>query len=411
LKVTHVIAGSLGGGAARGAYWLHRSLLDAGVDSRVLTNSRETLNDETVHTVAPKLWQDFKSEALKKVDRLPPRLYQRYNKNLFSSGICGFSLADHSLIKESDIIHLHFINGLMKTADLRKLSKPVVWTLRDMWPLTGGCHYSVGCNRYMKKCGQCPTLGSTQTIDLSRLILEYKLLKYPKNLFFVGTSEWITECALSSTVCKDKTVHTIANAISADEFSPIDKKTARKILKIKEDSLIILLGSADINDFYKGLSLFLESIPFIGNQPQLLVFGDGNLPESIRLPVTRLGFLHDTIALRTAYSAADVFVAPSRVETFGKTLVEAMSCETPVVCFDATGPKDIVGHKISGYKAQPFDPQSLGRGINWILEQSLEARETLGKQARLRVIEKFNPSVIANQHKNMYEEILFSQKA
>ena len=78
-----------------------------------------------------------------------------------------------------------------------------------------------------------------------------------------------------------------------------------------------------------------------------------------------MGFLHDTISLRLAYSASDVFVAPSLMDAFGKTLAESMSCGTPAVCFDATGPKDIVDHKLNGYKAFPFDTSDLTAGINW----------------------------------------------
>jgi glycosyltransferase involved in cell wall biosynthesis len=75
--------------------------------------------------------------------------------------------------------------------------------------------------------------------------------------------------------------------------------------------------------------------------------------ESTGFEFKALGFLHNDVALRLAYSSADVFVAPSIQEAFGKTLVESLACKTPVVCFDATGPASIVEHKVSGYKARP----------------------------------------------------------
>ncbi|MEG3066598.1 glycosyltransferase [Acetomicrobium sp.] len=79
----------------------------------------------------------------------------------------------------------------------------------------------------------------------------------------------------------------------------------------------------------------------------------------MRSDFTNFGFLQDLISLRLLYSAADIFVAPSLMEAFGKTIAEAMACGTPVVAFDANGPKDIIDHEINGYLAKPFEPEDL----------------------------------------------------
>jgi glycosyltransferase involved in cell wall biosynthesis len=110
--------------------------------------------------------------------------------------------------------------------------------------------------------------------------------------------------------------------------------------------------------------------------------------------------------LRQAYSAADVFVAPSRAEAFGKTLAEAMSCGTPVVCFDATGPRDIVEHKRDGYKAVPFEPSDLARGIRWVLGQTPEAYTQLCRHARERAQRCFDSRVVAQQYAIVYRDLL-----
>jgi len=107
-----------------------------------------------------------------------------------------------------------------------------------------------------------------------------------------------------------------------------------------------------------------------------------------------------------AYSAADVFVAPSRMDAFGKTLVEAMSCGTPVVCFDATGPKDIVEHHLTGYRATPFSPQDLAHGIQWVLVQPPDAYQALCRNARERAEQRFDSRVIARQYEALYREVL-----
>ncbi len=93
---------------------------------------------------------------------------------------------------------------------------------------------------------------------------------------------------------------------------------------------------------------------------------DNNLINTIGFEYSSFGYLHDAVSLRLLYSASDVFVASSIMEAFGKTIVESMACGTPVVCFDATGPKSIVSHKVNGYKASPYDPNDLAAGIEWI---------------------------------------------
>jgi glycosyltransferase involved in cell wall biosynthesis len=91
------------------------------------------------------------------------------------------------------------------------------------------------------------------------------------------------------------------------------------------------------------------------------------------------------------------------MEAFGKTLVEAMACGTPVVSFDAFGPKDIVTHKVTGYLASAFDANDLARGITWIVQGDTEE---LGRAAAQTAHTRFDKQVIANQYVTLYEELL-----
>jgi glycosyltransferase involved in cell wall biosynthesis len=110
--------------------------------------------------------------------------------------------------------------------------------------------------------------------------------------------------------------------------------------------------------------------------------------------------------MRLAYSAADVFAAPSTMEAFGKTLAEAQACGTPVVCFDATGPKDIVEHQVTGYKAQAFHAADLAKGIEWVLDQPMGRYELMRERSRERAVEHFDSHVIAGQYRQLYDEML-----
>ena len=88
------------------------------------------------------------------------------------------------------------------------------------------------------------------------------------------------------------------------------------------------------------------------------------------------------------YSSNDVFLASSRYEAFGKTITEAMACETPVVAYDNTGPNDIIDHKANGYKAAEFDVSQLADGVDWVLKQS--DSYMLSREARVKILAGFD---------------------
>ncbi len=128
----------------------------------------------------------------------------------------------------------------------------------------------------------------------------------------------------------------------------------------------------------------------------MVFFGnlDSKIINNLGFEYKNFGFLYDLVSLNLVYNSADIFVAPSLMDAFGKTLAEAMSCKTPVVCFDATGPKDIVDHKVNGYKAKPFEPQDLANGIEWILNLDSKDYNKLCDNAREKVLKEFDSRVV-----------------
>lgn len=143
-----------------------------------------------------------------------------------------------------------------------------------------------------------------------------------------------------------------------------------------------------------------------GDGIELAVFGSSEPENTPSFPFQAryLGRLQDDISLRILYSATDVIVVPSKQEAFGQTATESMACGTPVVFFDATGPKDIVDHKVTGYKARPFQAQDLAKGINWVLNHPDPAR--LSEEAREKVMREFDSNVVAGRYIRLYEEVL-----
>lgn len=409
MKILHLVAGELNGGAARGAYWLHTALRESGIDSRILGNARNTQGYEHVESVTRTASGKLKLAILRRIGKAPVRLYRGRQAVDFNTGFDGFDISRHPAYVTADLVHLHWVNGLVGMRTLRKIQKPVLWTLRDMWPMTGGCHQSLGCERYRAACGKCPQLGSHRERDLSSLVISRKRKSLPQQLHVIGQSRWLSECARQSPLLGKFPIATIGNGIDTQAFTPSEKTVARQVLGLGEERKVILVGAQDVASPYKGFDLFLESLEKLDKDAvQVMLFGKQtvSIPESLGIPSTNLGFLADTISLRLAYSAADVFVAPSRADAFGKTLVEAMACGTPVVCFDATGPKDIVKHQIDGYRAEPFLAPDLASGIDWVLGRAPDDYQQLCDNARMHAERKFDSRVIAEQYAALYREML-----
>lgn len=210
---------------------------------------------------------------LSQLDNLLLVFYPKRKRVIFSTGMFGIDFTKTREYQEADIIHLHWINGgFVNIKHLSKINKPIVWTMRDMWPFTGGCHYSMGCENYKTGCGNCVQLQSNSSYDLSKFILNRKKKYLPKNMKIVGISRWLSNKAKESELFSKFDVRTIPNNINTREFFPVDKKIAREILGIKTDKKVILTGSINVGDFYKGFSKYLEAVKTLDKDKYFCVF-------------------------------------------------------------------------------------------------------------------------------------------
>ena len=197
----HVIGGDLSRGAARGAFWLHQGLSEIGVDSKVFVQLADE-KEKDIISLSNKTTR-LKQKLLSTSDKIPLWFYKERNSVKFSTGFLGNNITKIDAYKESDIIHLHWINaGMLSIFQIGKIQKPVVWTIRDMWPMTGGCHYAMGCRNFETHCGYCEQLSSRFKYDLSYQILKIKKNNFNKGIKIVGISHWLSECAKRSSLFK-----------------------------------------------------------------------------------------------------------------------------------------------------------------------------------------------------------------
>lgn len=180
MQVLHITGGDLSGGAARGAYWLHQGLLDIGAESKRIIqkgSGNELFVEPVAKTVPGTIMRLFRIF----LDLLPVILYRKRQNVLFSTGISGFDIRRTDTYRSADIIHLHWINnGMINIKLLKTIEKPIVWTMRDMGPFTGGCYYTIGCEGYQTGCGSCHQLKGKNNLDRSWYVLKRKKRYYPK---------------------------------------------------------------------------------------------------------------------------------------------------------------------------------------------------------------------------------------
>ena len=401
------------GGAARAVYRLHRGLRGIGLDSRLLVQ-RKVTDDPTVHGPGGRF---AKAAALARpfLDSLPLLRYPARDDGLFSPALLPDGIAGRVAAMRGDLVHLHWVaGGFVRPESVPKLGLPVVWTLHDSWPFTGGCHVPGECVRYRGACGACPALGSRRERDLSRRLLQRKRRAWARApLTLVTPGRWLAEAARSSAAFQGARVEVIPNGIDLARFRPLDRSAARDLLSLPRDRSILLFGGVgSLADRNKGFPLLIEALDRLRSEAraqtlELVVVGltEPERPPALPVPVRFVGPLGDEESMALYHAAADALVLPSRQENHPNMVVEAMACGTPTVAFRAAGLPDLVEHERTGYLAEPFESEGLARGIAWILEDETRRRR-VGEEARARAERDHDLAKVARRYEALYEGLV-----
>lgn len=413
MKILQVNTSDISGGAARAAYRIHRGLQGIGMDSQMLVQSK-TSDDKTVIGPSNKVSRVL-ARLRPTLDSAAKKIFAGDSKTIFSPAWLPFSgiLSQINSISP-DIVHLHWIcGGMLRIEELKRINKPIVWTLHDMWAFTGGCHCSDGCEKFKQSCGNCPQLKRMGKIDLSFSILKRKKRAWNGlDITIVTPSNWLAECAKESSLFNGRRIEVIHNGLDLNLFKPIDKTTTCKIWDLPINKRLILFGAMNAtNDQKKGFDLLYEGLKQLSakwsDKAELFVFGSSEPenPPDFGLPVHYLGQLHDNVSLALLYAAADVMVTPSRQDNLPNTVVESLACGTPVVAFDIGGMPDMIEHQINGYIVKPFDISDLAAGIDWVLSDENRHKE-LCLRAREKAVACFDIKKIAKQYAELYESLI-----
>ena len=307
--------------------------------------------------------------------------------NVALARITGFNgcfawLETYKLLKKidefkPDIIHLHnlhdsYINLSMLFSYIKKHNVPTVWTLHDCWTFTGQCpHFTiVKCDKWKAGCHNCPQYkeypASLYDNTKKMWLLKKKWFTGVKNMTIVTPSRWLARLAQESYL-KEYSIQVINNGIDLNVFKPTHSNF-RERYEIPAEKHIIL-GVSFAWGYRKGLDCFVEMAEKLGEQYQIVLVGtddeiDKNLPHNI-ISIHRT---QNQKELAEVYSAADVFVMPTREENYPTVNMEAIACGTPVVTFDTGGSPEMLDDK-TGIVVEANDIEATKKAIKDICEK------------------------------------------
>jgi glycosyltransferase involved in cell wall biosynthesis len=392
MKVLHICSYDIGG-AATAAIRLHCSLLNKGIDSKILF-----LKSFKKRGHIPSSFEYNKSGfkyLLKSIinklkialssSQSDTAILARYKMNyeIFSfANTSNHSLVNHPLVQECDIINLHWIAGFVDYKTFfGSIKKPIVWTLHDMNPILGGFHYKEDEIRNCKN-------------ELIRKIDDkqywYKLNAISNisttSLYTIAPSQWMfQEISISKSLSRfEKKI--IPYGIDYCIYYPKDRTVIKKKFGLK-NKITVLFVAEHLHNPRKGFEFVIELLKdeSILRVAEFLVVGNAHSSEIIK-GIKYLGVIKSEKEMSEVYNAADIFLLPSKEDNLPNVMMESLACGTPVVAFNIGGIKDMITNGMNGFLADQINT----KGLNTALENCIEQ------------IQRFDRTRISTEIKNKY---------
>jgi glycosyltransferase involved in cell wall biosynthesis len=404
MKILHINQSDISGGAAIAGYRLHQSLLAQGLDSKLLVGTVKT--------------KDICSAPVPRRPHIEDQLFRfSYRLGLnYIHLISTFNIPSHPLYQSADILNFHNLHtGYFNYLAISKLTHttPAVYTLHDMWSFTGHCIYSYDCDRWKIGCGRCPYPNTYPEIRRDNTHVEWKLknwVYHHSNLTIVAPSQWLAELAQQS-MLNHFPVHYIPNGIDLETYQPLDQYHCRSVLGIPPHKFVLLFVAQHLADVRKGGDLLLKALLQLPDSLKadvlLLTMGDGSqkIAEHLGIETINLGYISEDNAKATVYSAADLFLFPTRADNLPLVLQESMACGTPMVSFRIGGVPDLVRPGVTGYLALPEDARDFSNGIVQLLEDT-DLRSCMRQNCRKIAFEEYSLEQQAQRYIELYRKVL-----
>ena len=393
MKIALFSTNDKNGGAAAAAYRLYKALSEINnvkyfVKEKIIKDKNIVKLDYNNSALAGKDIQNFINQNR---TALTNTLFSFTNRYTNLPNLCSF-----------DIINLHWIEYFLNLENFKELmefKKPIVWTLHDIKPFSGGCHYPNICEGYKEDCSFCMQAKGT---SLPQKVLEAKKRVFENaNLTIITPSKWLANEAKNSTLFGSRRIEVIPNGVDTKIFKPING--AKEKLNIPKDTIVLSFGVQNFNERRKGFFELQKALKIVSKQLKNkqvtgLLFGKNT--SKLPIPTKELGYINNEAQLALVYSASDMFILPTLEDNLPNIILEAMSCATPVISFDTGGAKDIIDTS-NGDIIPKGDIQALAYKILEYIHND-NIRENKSKNARKKIIENFTLTHQAKRYKDLF---------
>ena len=398
MKILFVSYSDGGGGAAKAIFNLYKSFRNISKNKLLVIDKRERSKKISL----------YQSGFIGKVFRRLRYLIAQFiflNQKFY---VMSLNLIDSGLSKyinnsPYEIVNLHWVNcETISLSEIKKINKPIVWTLHDMWPISGIYHYDLD-KKYFN---------NESTSELKKKyfnFLDKITKKRKKNLFnqkkihLISPSKWLLEKA-KKTKLPFGEMEVIPNPINISFYKKSkDINSLKKKYKIPNNKKILLYSSLKLDEKRKGFNIIKNIIKNQKFDNHIFIFfGINNSLNKINF-TKNIIFINGTNnekSIREIYSIADVLLFPSLIDNFPNTLLEAMSCNLPCVAFNCYGMKEIITHKKNGYLAKPYSTEDFRKGIEYVLLNKKKF-----SSIRKEVVKNYSYKKIKNSYNRFFDRI------
>lgn len=416
MKVLHINTSDTGG-AANAAIRLHLALLENGVDSHMLFANRtrdDVPNSHEFKKGKLGIFENIWCRINRKLGRA--KTYWEKHKEitagqsqeveLFSLPYSDYDITEMDIYDKVDVINLHWISGFLDYNFFSKNRKPIVWTLHDMNPFTGGCHYSYGCDRFVDSCNSCPQLIGTNRITISKTFLKYKK-KYLSNInvSWVVLCEWMSVNLEKSSMVQGGSISKIYNSVNQQvfkDYGEVEKTRAKYNLPLNKK--IFLFVSENVDNKRKGIDIILDCARKL-NQDSFVFCAIGKSNEILNehQNIISLGSINEEEALAKLYGAVDAVIIPSREDNLPNVMVEALSCGTPVIAQSRGGLTEIIDTGVNGLL---FDNETEYRLVDACQDFLMNKFSFNNSQIAEMAGEKFSPKLQSRAYLDIYKSLV-----
>ena len=391
------------GGAAKVAYRLKEGLNKRGHKSWMLVGNKISSDSDVKQPPTNTIIQF----SLNFLANIPQLQYLTY--------INSFKIKNRKDFANVDIVNLHNLHGSyfnpLALPGLTK-TKPVVYTLHDMWSFTGHCAHSFDCEKWQTGCGNCPYLSIYPALrrDTTKILWKIKKRIYKKSDFVIVTpSKWLRD-KIKKSMLSDKEVRLIYNGVDETIFRPMDKTEVRKKLGLSEDKTIITFGAhGGISSPWRSSEYLFKVLRRIehDNIMFLNIGSPERLDEKIKNDIESVSIPHiyEEAKMAEYFAVSDILLYPTLADNCPLVVLEAMACGLPVIAFNTGGVPELVDHMKTGYIAEYKNSEDLANGVELFLsDDDLRAKAVI--LARQRVEDKFRLNQQVDNYLKLYAQIM-----